>query len=288
MDISELFAPWSPAAFVEQHYQKLPHSGQGVAEALRPLGSWQSLGEILSAESPDVMVVRQSRRHEGLPPRDRAAAEALVAEGYTLLVRHAERQHAGLAELAAAFGRLFADPVNIHLYVTPPGTHGFGWHYDAEEVFIVQTTGRKQYSLRKNTVNPWPIEETLPADMQFEREMMPLVRCTLAGGDLLYIPGGYWHYGEVAAEEAAEPAISLAIGITSRTCIDLYDALRRRLLDNLLWRTRLPVRGEAAFQDEAQRLAQLREISELLRQDLDRLLRDEAWLRGFLEGEAER
>ncbi len=77
-----------------------------------------------------------------------------------------------------------------------PGTPGFSWHYDAEDVFIIQTAGEKEYSLRKNTVNPWPLEETLPADMQYERELMPLMRVLLRGGDLLYIPCGYWHKAE--------------------------------------------------------------------------------------------
>lgn len=282
MDITQLFAPLTPPQFVEQHYQKLPHSGQGAAAPLCPLGQWETLQEILDSDAADVMVVRESQRYAGEPPRDRAAAERLVAEGYTLLVRHAERQHPGLAELAAAFERLFADPVNIHLYVTPPDTHGFGWHYDAEEVFIVQTTGRKQYSLRKNTVNPWPIEETLPADMQYERELMPLVRCELAAGDLLYIPGGYWHYGSVG-EDGEEAAISLAIGVTPRTCIDLYDAMRERILDNMLWRTRLPTRGEAAAQTAEERLAHFGEIRQLLKQDMSRMLEDDRWMEAFLE-----
>ena len=98
--------------------------------------------------------------------------------------------------VAAAFARDFAAEVNIHMYCTPGDQFGFGWHYDAEEVFIVQTTGRKLYSLRKNTVNPWPIEETLPADMRYEREITPLVRCELAAGDWLYVPSGYWHMGQ--------------------------------------------------------------------------------------------
>ena len=127
------------------------------------------------------------------------------------------------------------------MYCTPGGQFGFGWHYDAEEVFIVQTTGRKQYSLRKNTVNPWPIEETLPADMQYEREIMPLVRCELAAGDWLYIPSGYWHMGE-----SRETAISLAIGVQPRTAVDVFDFLRPQILDSLFWRQRLPVAGAAA------------------------------------------
>ena len=41
---------------------------------------------------------------------------------------------------------------HVQLFVTPAETHGFSWHYDAEEVFIVQTAGVKDYLLRENTV----------------------------------------------------------------------------------------------------------------------------------------
>ena len=44
--------------------------------------------------------------------------------------------------------------IDIHVHCTPAGEHGFGWHYDAEEVFIVLIQGRKEFAVRKNTVNP--------------------------------------------------------------------------------------------------------------------------------------
>src|SRR5690606_35223977 len=136
---------------------------------------------------------------------------------------------------------------------TPGGRHGFGWHYDAEDVFILQTTGRKEYSLRKNTVNPWPLMETLPANMKYERELMPLMQCLLAAGDWLYIPHGYWHMGR-----ADEDAISLAVGVLAPSGLDAFDALRTRLVPSMLWRQRLPVSGDAAALDEEALLAEYR------------------------------
>src|SRR6185295_19696620 len=96
-----------------------------------------------------------------------------------------------------------------------------------------------------NTVNPWPIEESLPADMHYEREIMPLMKCELAAGDWLYIPSGYWHMGQ-----SRETAISLAIGVQPRTAVDPFDSLRPQLLDSLFWRQRLPVAGDAAATDD--------------------------------------
>jgi ribosomal protein L16 Arg81 hydroxylase len=159
-------------------------------------------------------------------------ARALLGEGHTIGVRHAERHDGALAELALDFQRDFAAPVDVHVYWTPPGQPGFGWHYDAEDVFVLQAHGAKEWSLRKNTVNPWPLVETLPADMEVEREIMPVMRCLLRPGDWLYIPAGYWH----ATRAGADESVSLSVGVLSTSAIEVYDFLRRSLLSSLLWR----------------------------------------------------
>ena len=265
------------APFIDQFYSKLPHSQAGAAAALCEWGSWDVLAQALQSPEADIMVVRRNQRYAGPPPTTAAEAQQLVADGYTLLVKHAERHHEQLAKLAQGFTADLAAEVNIHMYCTPAEQYGFAWHYDAEEVFIVQTTGRKEYSLRKNTVNPWPLEETLPADMKYEREIMPLMKCMLNAGDWLYIPSGYWH---MAA--ASETAISLAIGVMPRTGVDIFNHLRPQVLDSLLWRQRLPVVGEAATLSDEQLRFALSQLAEQLSDDLRRLITRPAFIDSLL------
>jgi 50S ribosomal protein L16 3-hydroxylase len=265
------------ASFIDQFYLKLPHSRAGAAAALCEWGSWEVLVKALQGPGAESMVVRRNQRYEGPPPATREEAERLVAEGNTLLVKHAERHDDRLAELARGFAADLAGEVNVHMYCTPAEQYGFAWHYDAEEVFIVQTTGRKEYSLRKNTVNPWPLEETLPADMKYEREIMPLMKCLLNAGDWLYIPSGYWH---MAA--ASEIAVSLAIGVMPRTGVDLFDHARRQVLDSLLWRQRLPVLGAAATLSDEQLEAQLQQLAESFGEDFKRTIANPGFLRSLI------
>ncbi|HQU43617.1 MAG TPA: cupin domain-containing protein [Pirellulales bacterium] len=198
-------------------------------------------------------------------------------DGYTVLVRHAERGHAEIAELAAGFERDFRAAVDVHIYCTPADQHGFGWHYDAEDVFILQTAGSKEYSLRKNTVNPWPLVEALPSDMRYEREIMPLSRCLLSAGDWLYLPHGYWHKAE-----AREASLSLAVGVMSPAALDVLDFLRQRLPDSVRWRQRLPVVGEASPLTAEELLEQHREMFAELGADLAEWLGNEQLVRGFI------
>jgi ribosomal protein L16 Arg81 hydroxylase len=277
MTCDSLFTDITLPRFVADHYQRLPYSAAGRAASLCELGSWSALAAILEGESTDLLVCRRNEQYTGPAPRCEQEALALVEQGYTLLVRHAERHDDRLAQLAAEFQTAFAAPVNIHMYCTPGGQYGFGWHYDAEEVFIVQTTGRKEYRLRKNTVNPWPIEETLPANMRYEREIMPLVKCELAAGDWLYIPSGYWHMGE-----SRETALSLAIGVEPRTGVDVYNFLRQRVVESLRWRQRLPVAGTAAVTSDDELRQQYLAVFHQLAADFGKLLTEPKFADDFL------
>ncbi len=277
MMIERLLGDIPPREFMEELFLREPFSQPGKAGEFASLGDWETLEIILSQPGADVLVVKEGSRREGTQLPTFAEARELHAAGYTVLARHAERCHAGIAELAAGFAADFSAPIDVHLYYTPGGSHGFGWHYDAEDVFILQTTGSKEYSLRKNTVNPWPLVETLPDDMRYPREIMPLAKCRLAAGDWLYIPHGWWHRAE-----AVEASISLAVGVLSPTAIGLYDFVRQRLLSSLRWRQRLPPIGQAAGPAGEALTVQMHERFTELGAELAKHFRDETLVRDYL------
>jgi ribosomal protein L16 Arg81 hydroxylase len=187
------------------------------------------------------------------------------------LVRHAERQDAELQKLAQGFAQEFLAPVDVHLYATPQNAFGFGWHYDVEDVFILQLEGTKEYSLRKNTVNPWPVLDNMPRDLRYERELMPLMKCELAAGDWLYIPNGYWHKGDSKTD-----SMSLAVGIMAATGLDVLEFARKRLVESIRWRQRLPMFGEEVSHGMEDMISELgRELGELFS--------DPAFLRQFVQ-----
>jgi ribosomal protein L16 Arg81 hydroxylase len=246
-DLRTLFNELPAATFVERYFHQLPVAVPHGAEHLKELGTLQVLDTI--AALPDANV-RRSRGGEWWPGGERPGPDDLrrsLAEGWTIFVRHAERFYPPLAELARSFQCAFESPIDVHFFCTPPETEGFGWHYDAEDVFIVQTHGSKLYRLRKNTVNPWPLVETTPDDLTYEAERSLAMECRLKAGDWLYIPPGYWH-----ATRAEELSISLSIGVMSATGIDLLEVLRPLLVQSLRWRQRLPLTSEFAALSEAE------------------------------------
>jgi ribosomal protein L16 Arg81 hydroxylase len=282
MDINRFFGESGLEPFVAGYWHRLPFAGSGLARNSATLRGWDTLGEVINSAEADVIVVRGGEQCPGLRPWSLDEAQTLSRERHTIVVRHAERHHAGLRELARAFEQTFCGPVDIQMFATPAGEAGFSWHYDAEDVFILQTTGEKEYSLRKNTVNPWPLEERLPANMRYEREIMPMMRVTLKAGDLLYIPCGYWHKADASA--SAEAALSLAVGVMSRSAMEVFDWLRPRLLDSMLWRQRLPLASAASPLGDEELESTYRELCEQLGADLAKRLSDPRTARDFLKG----
>jgi 50S ribosomal protein L16 3-hydroxylase len=270
MKVQSLFGEFQLCRFIDEHLHRLPLALPNVCQEIQPLGTWPCLASLLAAPGVDVMVVHQGTRHEGPAPTDLQSAQRLCAHGCTIVVRHAERHNDEIARLAAAFVETFHCPVNVHVYATPPDCHGFSWHYDAEDVFILQTAGEKEYVLRKNTVNPWPLEEAIPADMQYDRELMPLMRVLLRAGDLLYIPCGYWHRAYALPSE--ETAISLAVGIMSYSAMDVFDFLRGELLQSLVWRQRLPIVTTTSAGNSRERNEAYKHVLEQLAKDIARTM----------------
>jgi 50S ribosomal protein L16 3-hydroxylase len=269
LSLRTLLGDAGTSSFIRDHYQRLPFSGEVAAANLQDLDLWKCIVSAVLDGQGDYLICRRNQQFTGAAPAGEQEMQALSEEGFTFVVRHAERGDARLAELAGNFEKDFAAPVNIHLYSTPAAEYGFSWHYDSEEVFIVQMKGDKTYELRKNTVNPWPVEEAVPENMRYEREITPLWRCRVAAGGWLYIPSGYWHRAV-----AGSSSHSIALGVKPRTAIDVWDFLRARLPERLLWRQRLPVMGEAASLTPSEIDSELQNLFRGLQEDLRMLLSD--------------
>ncbi|HVE41975.1 MAG TPA: cupin domain-containing protein [Planctomycetota bacterium] len=278
--IEQLLGDLAPRQFLDQYYTRLPHSRAGGAAGVTSFAGWPAVEAILAQKDVDAFLAREGVMWEGGRLPSFAEARRLFGEGHTLVIRSAERHDRELERLAAGFRDDFAAPVNVHVYCTPPSRSGFSWHYDPEDVFILQTHGSKEYQLRKNTVNPWPLLEQMPKDLKYEREVQPFWSCVLRPGDWLYIPTGWWH----SARGAEGESITLAIGLMTPAAIALLEVLKKELLASLVWRQRMPVLGKAnpASPEDLAKIHQ--SLFTDLGRDLSRLLADPDFARRYLEG----
>jgi 50S ribosomal protein L16 3-hydroxylase len=207
--LSDWLADLELDAFRRSYLGRQPLAKPGSARSVTDLCTWQHLGSLLAAEpAPDVLVVAQGKSLSLPAPRTLAALEALFARGVGIVVRHPERHCALLRDLTRAFSGDLPGEQRVLLFATPGRSNGFGWHYDPEDVFVVQTAGDKEYYFRENTVRPRPVREPQPDFAVYRFETTPMMSCRLLAGDWLYLPRGFWHVAH-----AHEHSLSLSIGV---------------------------------------------------------------------------
>lgn len=197
-------------SFRRDHLRRSPLACPSTVARAESLLDWDLLGAVLAAEpAPDVLVVAAGRLLRLPVPRSLAALRVHLRRGIGLCVRHAEVAHPVLAGVAQAF-EADLGAAQVQLFVTPGGTHGFGWHYDDEDVFIAQTSGTKDYYFRANTVCA-DVRAQSSAFARFPAERSTLCTATLVKGDLLYLPSRWWHMAI-----CREDALSISVGVVPR------------------------------------------------------------------------
>jgi ribosomal protein L16 Arg81 hydroxylase len=246
MDIlQELLDPIPVHEFLHRAFTRAPVAMPDRARRYTQDFTEADIAAMVETGRSVLRIVRQGRLVHDQARLSWAEAQAYYRSGHTLLVRYAERSSAKCQALAEAFAQFFHAPVDIQVYVTPDQEQAFGWHYDLEEVFIIQVQGCKEYTLRQNTVNPYPVWDTMPADLGYERETSRLrMTCRLEAGDWLYIPSGWWH---IARTQAA--SMHLSIGVMPVTRLKLCAFLTHYLAQFPFWCQRLALvqPGEAGY-----------------------------------------
>lgn len=196
-------------AFLEGYLGQQPFSRAGTAHASTQLLDWATLDRVLGGgRSVDVLTVAAGHLIDLPEPRSSEDVRALMARGVSTVIRSSELHDEGLGRLAQTFSAELPGQVRVQLYVTPGGTHSFGWHYDLEDVFVVQTMGIKDYYFRDNTVAR---HTRLGERLDFacvRHEKSPRMRARLIAGDWLYLPRHWWHL-----VRCVEDSLSVSVGI---------------------------------------------------------------------------
>jgi 50S ribosomal protein L16 3-hydroxylase len=206
--LREWLEPTTLEDFVGAHLGRQAWARPGAALDALSMLDWPALGRLLERPALDLIWVARGQGLELSSPASLAEARAQLAVGIGFVIRRAERHDAELARLARHLVRDLPGRAQIQLFVTPGGTHGFGWHYDAEHVFIVQTAGVKDYFFRENTVTRETPHAVRYDFGRFRDETSPLQIARLLPGDVLYLPALWWHMAQ-----CVEDSLSISLGV---------------------------------------------------------------------------
>ena len=206
--LDQWLSPMSVSSFARDYLRTQPYASPASANRAMPIFGWDTLDQLLTRDPSDVLIVARGKLLDLPTPRNLGEALDLLTSGVGLVIRRAEKVDDGVAGLAASVTQHIPGEVHVQLIVTPAGTYGFGWHYDDEDVFIVQTEGLKDYFFRDNTAERERPPETAPDFTRLGNEASPIGTARLLAGDWLYIPARWWH-----TAKCVEDSLSISLGI---------------------------------------------------------------------------
>lgn len=237
-------------AFVSGVYATAPHYWQG--DGFDDLLSVADVDAQLSGGGLRRPAVRLARDGEVLPASgwtrrartgsvwiddlvDPARTLALFSEGATIVLQSLQRWWPPLTRFCRELEATLGHPVQVNAYLTPPTAAGFTPHHDTHDVFVLQVSGTKRWTVRSPLVDA-PLERHR-SDHGSAAAQPVLFEVDLAPGDCLYLPRGFIH--SAAAQE--EVSLHLTVGVLAVTRHDLLRRIVDRTAEEPAFRRSLPV-----------------------------------------------
>jgi ribosomal protein L16 Arg81 hydroxylase len=146
---------------------------------------------------------------------DVARVAQLFAEGSSITLAYLDSVLPKLTRFCRKLESEFSCPFQTNIYVTPPGAQGARPHYDTHDVFVLQISGSKRW-----TIFDTPVELPLPGQ-EFDPETHRIGAITqefeLHAGDVAYVPRGVSH----EARSTDDISLHITVGILRYTWADL-------------------------------------------------------------------
>lgn len=147
---------------------------------------------------------------------------ARYADGYTIVLNLVEVASLAAARLCSALERDTGFRVSVNAYVTPPGSQGFGAHFDSHDVFVVQAEGTKTWRIGTR-----PDTESGPG-LATTAQFLDYQDVTLRAGDSLYLPRGYAHRAHTVDESSVHYTFGLSAPTWSQVITDAVESRARQ------------------------------------------------------------
>lgn len=180
---------------------------------------------------------------------DSAKVLAEFASGATIVLQGLHRLWPPMIDFVRSMVDDLGHPVQANAYVTPPGSRGFDAHYDVHDVFILQVSGEKHWTVHEPVhehplpSQPWTQHrEAIAARVADE----PVIDTVLSAGDALYLPRGWVH----SARSQEATSIHLTVGVSALTSLDVVRAVVDTLAADAEFRKSLPMGIDATNRDE--------------------------------------
>lgn len=166
------------------------------------------------------------------------------ADGATIVLQGLHRSWPALRTFTRRLVAELGHPAQVNAYITPQTARGFDPHYDVHDVFVLQVSGEKHWTVHPpvrehpRPDEPWSGRRAAVAARASEK---PAIDVVMRPGDALYLPSG-WLHSAVARDGTS---IHLTIGVAALTGADVIAEVVAELSREPQLRAPLPVNGTA-------------------------------------------
>ena len=219
-----LIAPLSPEEFFRDYYEQKYFHSTAKHPGMGDLLSIDRIDEIIADSELPPTAISMAKSGRSIDPAeytfpdgivDRGAVLDNFRDGSTIILPQLHFADGKLYEFCLSLEQAFGSRTQTNIYMTPPGEHGFGVHFDDHDVFVLQVAGAKDWDI-------YGTRETLPyrgegfnKDRDDTGELES--QFVLEEGQCLYVPRGTAHR---ALTHGDEPSLHITVGILTQTWAD--------------------------------------------------------------------
>lgn len=252
-----LIHPTTEAAFLKEYWEQKPlvvrRRQEDYFSCLLSLEDVDRAITTLNLTYPSITLknttkeVRPADYTTGNGTLDVAAVYQLFSEGSTIVLAFLDNVLPPLTSLCRGLERELSFPLQANAYLTPARAQGANYHYDTHDVFVLQITGSKHW-----TMYGTPLELPL-SNQNFDSEIhergAAVMEFDLEPGDIAYIPRGVVH--EARASENL--SLHITVGILCYRWADLLlEFVADASLKDPAFRKGLPPGFASEYRDRSQ------------------------------------
>ena len=232
-DFSDLFSPAAADELLTDRALRTPFIRMASEGSVLPSGRFTASGGYGASVADQV--------DPALVLREFAGGATIVLQGL----------HRSWPALSAFTRRLVAElghPAQVNAYITPDSSRGFDPHYDVHDVFVLQVSGEKHWSVHApvrehpRADEPWSQHRAAVAARAAQKPALDLV---MRPGDALYLPSGWLH----SAVARGGTSVHLTVGVAALTGADVVRELVSETVRDEDLRAPLPISGATAGAD---------------------------------------
>ena len=233
--------------FMRRHWQKKPLLVRQAIPAFQPPVDRDALFALAGQDDVESRLIRQvggrwKLRHG---PFGKRSLPSRTQPGWTLLVQGVDLHRDAAHDLMQSF-RFLPDARLDDLMISyASDTGGVGAHFDSYDVFLLQASGQRRWSIGRQ--RDLSLQQDVP--LKILQSFEPETTFVLDAGDMLYLPPRYAHDGVAVGSDCMTYSIGLRAPAAAGLGADLLARIAEASADEL---EDAPANSQVHYRDPAQ------------------------------------